>query len=191
MTGPADAAIARREALRRLGVLTAGLAAACTPLRVVLHDYPSAFDTREATERVLRAFVLTVIPEADARDPNLVRAFSDADLRFAPYRGFFVSDLCRRSAARTGDAAFDRLSQADRVAVVQEGLAADATTARLYSGAILVAQASYYAGIYDDAHGCPLIDFEGAYRFRGLAALTYPDPDRFLSWSLTPDGNCA
>jgi hypothetical protein len=24
-----------------------------------------------------------------------------------------------------------------------------------------------------------------------LAALTYPDPDRFLSWSLTPDGNCA
>ena len=191
MTGPADTAIARREALRRLGVVTAGLAAACTPLRVVLHDYPSAFDAREATERVLRAFVLTVIPEADAHDPNLTRAFGDSDLRFAPYRGFFVSDLCGRSAASTGDPAFDRLSQPDRVAVVQEGLAADATTARLYSGAILVTQASYYASIYDDAHGCPLIGFEGAYQFRGLAALTYPDPDRFLSWSLTPNGNCA
>jgi len=91
--------------LRRLGVLTAGLAAACTPLRIVLHDYPDAFDAEAATERALRAFVLTVIPGADAIDASLTRAFHDPDLRFAPYCGFFVSDLCRRSAARTGDAA--------------------------------------------------------------------------------------
>jgi hypothetical protein len=190
MAAPAQTSIARREALRRLGVLTAGLASACTPLRIVLHDYPSAFDGEEASDRVLRAFVLTVIPEADARDPNLLRAFRDPDLRFAPYRGFFVSDLCQRSAARTGES-FDRLNQAERLAVVQEGLGADATTARLYTGAILVAQASYYGGIYDDTRGCALIEFEGAYQFRGLAAITYPDPERFLSWPLTADGNCA
>lgn len=182
--------IARREALRRLGALTAGLASACTPLRIVLHDYPSAFDEEAASERVLRAFALTVIPEADPHDPNLLRAFRDADLRFAPFRGFFVSDLCRRSAVRTGAAAFDRLSQAERLAVVQEGLAADGTTQRLYNGAILVVQASYYGGIYDDTRGCALIDFEGAYQFRGIAAVTYPDPERFLSWPLTADGNC-
>lgn len=191
MAGPEETPIARREALRRLGVLTAGLASACTPLRIVLHDYPSAFDEQDASEQVLRAFVLTVIPEADARDPNLLRAFRDPDLRFAPYRGFFVSDLCRRSAARTGGAAFDRLSQAERLAVVQDGLAADATIERLYRGAILLVQASYYASIYDDTRGCALIEFEGAYRFRGLAAVTYPDPERFLSWPLTADGNCA
>jgi hypothetical protein len=190
MAGPAQISIARREALRRLGVLTAGLASACTPLRIVLHDYPSAFDGEEASDRVLRAFVLTVIPEAEAGDPNVLRAFRDPDLRFAPYRGFFVSDLCQRSAARTGQS-FDRLSQAERLAVVQEGLAADATTQRLYTGAILVVQASYYGGIYDDKRGCALIDFEGTYRFRGLAAVTYSDPERFLSWALTADGNCA
>jgi len=119
MATPAQTSIARREALRRLGVLTAGLASACTPLRIVLHDYPSVFDGEDASERVLRAFVLTVIPEADAEDPNLLRAFRDSDLRFAPYRGFFVSDLCQRAAARTGES-FDRLSQAERLAVVQE-----------------------------------------------------------------------
>ncbi|HXJ31722.1 MAG TPA: hypothetical protein VNG35_13840 [Gemmatimonadales bacterium] len=190
MATPAQTSIARREALRRLGVLTAGLASACTPLRIVLHDYPSVFDGEDASERVLRAFVLTVIPEADAEDPNLLRAFRDSDLRFAPYRGFFVSDLCQRAAARTGES-FDRLSQAERLAVVQEGLAADATTERLYTGAILMAQASYYGGIYDDTRGCALIEFEGAYQFRGLAAVTYPDPERFLSWPLTANGNCA
>lgn len=183
------APIARREALRRLGVLTVGLASACTPLRIVLHDYPSAFDEEAVSERVLRAFVLTVIPEADAREPNLLRAFHDPDLRFAPFRGFFVADLCRRSAVRTGAGAFDRLSQAERLAVVQEGLAADGTTQRLYNGAILLVQASYYGGIYDDKRGCALIDFEGAYQFRGIAAVTYPGPERFLSWPLTADGN--
>lgn len=182
--------IARRDALHRLSVLAAGLASACTPLRIVLHDYPRSFDTdAECTERVLRAFVLTVIPEADAGDPNLARAFGDLELPFAAYRGFFVSDLCSRSEARTGDAAFERLSQSKRTAVVRDGLAADGTTQRLYTGAILIAQASYYAGIYDDAGGCPLIDFDGTYLFRGIAAITYPDPERFLSWPLTRDGN--
>jgi hypothetical protein len=190
MAGQSQTSIARREALRRLGTMTAGLASACTPLRIVLHDYPSVFDAEEASDRVLRAFVLTVIPEAEAGDPNVLRAFRDPDLRFAPYRGFFVSDLCQRAAARTGES-FDRLSQAGRMAVVQEGLAADATTERLYSGAILVVQASYYGSIYDDKRGCALIDFEGAYQFRGIAAVTYPDPERFLSWPLTANGNCA
>lgn len=183
--------VTRRDALRRLGALTAGLATACTPLRIVLHDYPHVFDAEEESERVLRAFVLTVIPEADAGDPNLARAFGDPELRYAPYRGFFVSDLCRRSQTRTGEAAFERLSLAERTAVVRDGLRADATTARLYTAAILVAQASYYAGIYDDARGCPLIGFDGAYQFRGIETITYPDPERFLSWSATRDGNWA
>jgi hypothetical protein len=182
--------IPRREALRRLAALTAGLVSACTPLRIVLHDYPVSFDEdSDRADRVLRAFVLTVIPEADADDPNLVRAFGDQDLPFAQYRGFFVSDLCQRAAARTGEAAFERLSQSERSAVVRDGLEADGTTQRLYRGAVLIAQASYYANIYDDARGCPLIDFDGSYRFRGLAAITYPDPERFLSESLTRDGN--
>src|SRR5574341_143571 len=43
----------------------------------------------------------------------------------------------------------------------------------------------------DDGTGCPLIGFEGAYRFRGLDALTHPDPERFLASVATRDGNPA
>lgn len=186
----AGSTLSRREALRQLGVVAAGLAAACTPLRVVLHDYPRDFETDAALlDRVLRAFVTTVIPEADPRAPDLVRAFGDPALPFAAYRAFFASDLSRRAADRFGDPAFERLSLERRTAVVTDGLNADATTKKLYAGAIFLTQASYYAGIYDDAGGCPLIGFEGAYRFRGLDAFTYPDPERFAAATATRDGN--
>ena len=37
-------AVSRRQALRQLSLITAGLAVACTPLRVLTHAYPAAFD---------------------------------------------------------------------------------------------------------------------------------------------------
>lgn len=187
---PTESQLSRRDALRQLSVVVAGLAAACTPLRVVLHDYPRDFETDPALlDRVLRAFVTTVIPEADPGAPDLVRAFNDPALPFAAYRAFFASDLSRRAAERFGEPAFERLSLERRTAVVTDGLNADATTKRLYTGAVFLTQASYYAGMYDDAAGCPLIGFEGAYRFRGLDAFTHPDPERFLAATATRDGN--
>jgi hypothetical protein len=187
---PKKAALSRRDALRHGGVLIAGLAAACTPLRIVLHDYPRRFETDEALrERVLRAFALTVIPEADRDAPDLTRAFGDPSYPFAAYRAFFASDLSRRGADRFGEPAFDRLTQAQRTAVIEDGLRGDATTRKLYTGAIYLLQISYYAGIYDALGGCPLIGFDGAYRYRGAAAITYPDPERFLGASRTVDGN--
>ncbi len=182
--------LSRREALRQLGAVVAGLAAACTPLRVVLHDYPRDFETDPALlDRVLRAFATTVIPGADPDAPNLVRALGDPALPFAAYRAFFASDLSRRTADRFGEPAFERLSLECRTAVVTDALSADATTKKLYTGAIFLTQASYYAGIYDDAAGCSLIGFEGTYRFRGFDAFTYPDPERFLAAATTRDGN--
>ena len=184
------AAMSRRDALRHFGAVVAGVAAACTPLRIVLHDYPRRFATdEELQERVLRAFALTVIPEADPDAPDLTRAFSDRAYPFAAYRAYFASDLSQRGAARFGEPSFDRLTPAQRTAVITEGLQADATTRKLYTGAIYLLQISYYAGIYDARSGCSLIDFEGLYRYRGPAAITYPDVDRFLGTALTGDGN--
>ena len=182
----------RREALGQLGILVAGLAVGCTPLRIVLRDYPGDFTTDAAlADRVLRAFVLTVVPGMPADDPNLARAYSDPYYPFAPYRAFFASDLCRRAEQRFHRADFDGLTAEQRTAVIQDGLAADATTRKLYTGAVFLAQVSCYGGIYDDAAGCSLIGFEGRYRFRGLDALTYPNPERFLAHALSGDGNPA
>jgi hypothetical protein len=137
---------------------------------------------------VLRAFALTVIPAAPPDDPHLTRAFTDPDLPFAPYAAFFASDLARRAGNRFG-APFDRVGLPERGAVIREALAADGTTQKLYGSAILLAQVACYAGIYDDKRGCGLIGFEGGYHWHPLAAITHPEPARFLPDALTADGN--
>jgi hypothetical protein len=190
LRGPAD--ITRRTALRGIAGFIGGAAlAACTPLRILAGWYPEEFDRDpELTDRVLRAFVDTIIPGAPPDDPNLARVFVDTDLPFADHAAFFAADLCRRSEALFG-VRFHRLGRSRRVAVVQAALRSDGTTRRLYEGGIFLAQIAIYAGIYDDLAGCPLIEFEGRYRIRPLAELTFPNPDEFLPPPTTVAGNAA
>ncbi len=186
----AGATVTRRAALRQLGVLLAGFGAACTPARILLKAYPQEFEENpEAADRALRAFAGTVIPGAPTDDPNLVRVYHDPFFRFAPYASFFIADLCQRSAGMYGAPRFDDLGEAERTRVIQAGLDADATTRKLYTGAIFLAQLSFYAGVFDDERGCPLIDFEGRYRLRPLAELSYPNPGKYLASEKTINGN--
>jgi len=190
--GAAGSPVSRRAAVRTLGLAGAVLAAGCTPLRIVLHDYPDVFDEdRTLTDRILRAFVTTVVPGADLHSPDLARAFLDPAYPFAPRAPFFASDLCRRSRETFGLADFDGLHEAQRTQVIVNGLCADGTSRRLYGGAVFLARVAVFAGIYDDARGCDLIEFRGN---RGLLLLedqTYPDPERFLAGEITADGNAA
>jgi hypothetical protein len=184
--------IPRRRALHRLGLIAAGLAAACTPVRVLVSAYPQAFDDDAGLlDRVLRAFVTAVLPGAPADDPDLVRAHTDPTYPFAQYAGFFAADLSRRAARRFDGRAFERLEVSERTAVIAEGLAADATTRKLYGGAVMLAQIAFYAGIYDSRKGCPAIEFEGGNHWHPLSDLTHPDPGRFVSYARTADGNYA
>jgi len=184
--------ISRRTALRSLGLLALGASVGCTPLRVVLDKHPRALDDDGTLEdRVLRAFLATVIPGIDAGAPDAIRVFHDPAYPFAKYAKFFAGDLCRRAARRSSGCTFDELSPADRTAVVQEGLTADGTTRKLYGGAIYLIQIATYSGIYDDRGGCPLIDFDGGYHFRPRSENTYPDPDSFLASAVTASGNHA
>lgn len=184
--------LSRAEFLKRLGLAAAGLmTAGCTPLRIVLKDYDRGFDDRASRERVLRAFVTAVIPGAPADAPDLVRVYSDDAYPFAPYTAFFASDLCARAHRLTGSREFAALDPASRTRVIRNGLEADAVTQRLYRGAVLLAQVSFYAAIYDDAAGCPLIDFPGRGRLVPRDAQTYADGARFRAEALTADGNFA
>jgi len=182
--------IPRRQALRQLALLAVGCTAACTPLRVLVSAYPQAFDDDDTlVERVLRAFITAVIPGARPDDPDLVRAHLDPAYPFAPYAGFFAADLSGRARRAFGGRPFELLDVAERTAVIHEGLAADATTRKLYNGAVVLAQISCYAGIYDDRKGCSLIGFEGGYHWHSAADITHPDAERFLSHACTADGN--
>ena len=178
----------RREAVRCLAWLTAGIAAsACTPLRIITRAYPEEFKRDPLlVNATLRAFATAVTPGIDQRTADPARALLDRRYPFAAYAEFFASDLSQRALERCGTPAFDALSLADRTAVISDGLGADATTRKLYRGAIYLTQIALYAGIYDDDAGCSLIDFAG--RFRG-ADISYDNADAFLPAPLTASGN--
>lgn len=182
--------LTRREAIGQLASLAALTLAACTPLRIVLRLYPDDFDRDPGLrDQVLRAFADTVVPGAAADGHDLCRAYGNPVYPLAKYRSFLASDLCQRSSARFGEPRFDQLDQASRTALVAEALAAGGVTQQLYTGAVFLTQVAYYGGITHADGACPAIGFEGAYRFRGLEATTYPNPGRFLPEALTADGN--
>lgn len=188
--------LTRREALHRMAIVTAGLSVGltvgCTPLRIGLRMYPGKYDSDSRVgDRVLRAFVVTVIPGAPEDAPSLIRVYKDDFFPLTPYRGYLVYDLCERSDRLFGARRFSDLEPELRVRVIQDALNADKTTRRLYEGAIFLAQISFYAGVYDDAAGCELIDFDGASRLLPLAEQTYPNPEGYFDARLTPDGNYA
>ena len=182
----------RREAIHRLGAMVLGLAAAgCTPNFLVHSLYPEAPGLDEATvARTLEAFIATVLPDAD--EPGRVaKLFVDPALRFAPYCPVLVADLHRRARESSGKARFDLLPGAERVDIVRRALAEGGSAARLYTGGIFLAQVAYYGGLWHERGACPSIGFEGPYVFAGFAALTYPEPERFLPAATTLDGNPA
>jgi hypothetical protein len=184
--------ITRREALARLGAAFAGLTVACAPTHMLARLNPVELDIdADRVERNLRALALTIVPAASESDPALVRPFYDQHYPLAQFRGLLAADLARRARARAGETHLDRLSLADREAIVREGLHGDSVMRRLYTGAVFMVQLAALGGIYAETAEVPLLGFEGQYQFRGIAAITYPDSRRFLAASISPDGNPA
>jgi hypothetical protein len=176
----------RRKILTGVALSAGFLATSgCLPARVVLQSLPKEFESVEVLDRVLRAFVVTIIPDAQMDRPNLARVLFDPYFPLATYAPYLADDLCRRSQKRFSVNAFEDLEPEQRAEIVQSALADGGPTERLYSGAIYLAQASFYAGIYAPELGCPEIGFAG--RFRGLDGVS--DLHRAFPRALTEDGN--
>jgi hypothetical protein len=174
-----------------LGVLAGGaVLGGCDTLRVVFRAYPREFDLHpDLSETVLKAYVSTVVPGAPIDNPNLARIYFDEDFPFAPYSAFLASDLCDRSEEQFGVGRFDRLSEGQRAEILRAALRQGGTTGRLYTGAIFLAQVSFYAGIYDDEAGCELICFPGRNSGPAAGDLSYPNPESYLARTATTGGS--
>jgi len=173
----------RRQVLGALAAAGAGMLGACAP--VAHFAVPGA--RLAAVDAVLHAFVETVVPGAGS-SPSLIRPFADPFYSFAEWRDWFTGDLCRRST-RLARTTFDNLSLEDRTRIVSAGLGSDLFSRRIYAGAVFLAQISAYVPLYEAQGHSPLLRFEGVHRFRGLAAVTYEDPQHYLGAALTCDGN--
>jgi hypothetical protein len=180
----------RRTFLGLMSLVIGGSLAGCSSLRILLNCYPDKYDHDfELQERFLRSFVCTVIPTAPADGPNLIRVYSDEFYPFKKYCGFFLSDLAETTRDLNGHEDFDRLDLAARTAVVERGLDKDGPAGRLYTGAVFMAQYSFFAGIYDDEGGCSLIDFPGANQGYRPNTMTGGEITSHLAPHQTVDGN--
>jgi hypothetical protein len=184
--------MSRRAALGRLGAIGLGLAAAgcaSAPQALTGALYPDGVVLDEASvQGTLAAFVEAVIRDGEAA-PAVTRLLADPALKFAPFRRGFAADLRRRASDLAGDERFERLPLEDRTRLIRAGLDDRGIRARLYNGAVFLTQIAYFAGLWHPRGECPAISFEGAYVYRGDAAVTWPHPEAYLPVALTADGN--
>jgi hypothetical protein len=173
-----------------MSLLIGSTLAGCSTLKILVGDYPARFDTDgELRERMLAMFVCTVIPSADPAEPNLTRVFQDDFYRFRKYCGFFLSDLAATTRDLHGHENFHLLDLEGRTAVVDRNLHQGGPAGRLATSAVFMAEFSYYAGIYDDERGCPLIDFPGANPGYRPNTLTLAEIESHLAVPMTADGH--
>lgn len=185
--------LSRRAALTRMGAALLGAAAAtgCAPTFVGRMLYPEADKLDDATvDRVLKDFVTAVLPGFEQPE-RIASLFADETLRFAPFRRAFAADLQRRAQRLVPAPSFDRLTSAQRLRVIEEGLESRGPSARLFHGAVLLVQVAWVAGLWNDHGACPAIGFDGAHQFRGYDEQRHPDCDAFLPAATTADGNPA
>ena len=158
-------------------------------IRMVLGFFPAAYrHDKELKNRILKAFVLTIIPGAEEDDNNLAAMYNDDFYPFCRWSGYFVFDLCSRSRKLFGSDDFSKMTLSKRSAVVAEALKGRELTKRLFKGAILMAQVSYYGAVYNEDRGCPLISFPGTNKGYSKEETTYSFSAELFDRELTADG---
>lgn len=159
-------------------------------LQMVLRLFPHKYcNNHTLKEKSLRAFVTAIIPEADEDDKFLVRMYGDNFYPFHTYCGYFIFDLNKRAKKIFGVGNFYSLSLEKRTTVIQSALSGRELTARLYKGAILMAQVAFYGAVYNEEKGCKLIDFPGRNNGYEKREITYPFAQSFFRNELSFDGH--
>lgn len=108
------------------------------------------------------------MPGADPVAADGIRALWDPELPFARFAGLLARALDKRAG---GD--FAAAGGAAKVAAIDAAGAAGGITGQVVQAGIFIAQVAVLSGVYDDAHGCPLIDFHGTSEPIDLAAQSY------------------
>ena len=159
-------------------------------IQMVLKLFPHRYcNDKVLKEKILRAFVTTVIPGSDPSDENLVKMYTDEYYAFHDFCGFFVFDLNRRSKRLFVGKEFITLTADERAHVIQDALSGGELTRRLYKGAILMAQVSYFGAIYDEERGCPLIEFPGRNTGYNREQSAYPFSESLFEKEVSLDGH--
>ncbi len=182
--------LSRRDVLRTLAWVTAGLAgSACVPAELVFNASPAPHKRDpNIVEPILRMFVETVVPGTPVDQPGLARVFFDPFYPLTSHRAWLARDLNDRAMQRFRQP-FDGLPRSARESIIRAGLASPGLTARIYNGAVFLAQVAVYAGLTHPTGACPAIGFQGPAGVLPLSDQTYPEPRRYLGRTRSVNGN--
>jgi hypothetical protein len=173
----------RREAVRDLML---GSLALWVDWRPSKEFSRSIMGEAEYEDKTIRAFINTIVPGTDVSHPQLTTIFRDPYFGFGKVRWLFNFNLRKRSLSRFGTLAFHKLSEADRIKVIQSGLQAENKISQLYSAAIFASQLTVFTGFYMEKPKCDLIEFEEGFNY---GEVCYPDGQKYFQHSITADGN--
>jgi hypothetical protein len=185
-----DHVLSRREVLRTLAWISAGVAgSACVPAELVFNASPAPHKRDpNIVEPILRLFVETVVPGTPVEHPGSARVFFDPFYPLTPHRAWLARDLNDR-AMRQFRQPFDGLPRSSRGSIIQSGLSSRGLTGRVYHGAVFLAQVAVFAGLAHPTGACPAIGFQGPAGVLPLADQTYPEPGRYLGRAHGVHGN--
>src|SRR5690606_3960313 len=182
--------ISRLNFLKWASLLTVSVLTGCSQIKYLTGSYPDKYKIdSDKNDFILRSFVITVIPGADENDPDLTKIFNDDYYSFKSFCGFFISDLCSKSKELFGTEEFHLLNETKRTFIIEQGLNDGAMMKRLYTAAIVMAQVSYYSGIYNPDAGCKLIDFPGTNSSYSEDEMFYQDTAKYFANEITNNGN--
>ncbi len=176
----------RRQAIRQIAIIGAGLTVAGIATGCLSDG--AIGDQLEHGDKLIRAFMETVVPGAPVQHPDITTAFRDKMYGFSKYRWLFNFDLRSRACKLFGTLNFHKLEIHERKRVIENALRTDGKMKRLYSGAIQIAQLTVYTGFYCEPERCEMINFDAG--FKG-GITSYPNTNQFFGRSMTLNGNIA
>jgi hypothetical protein len=176
----------RREAIQQMAIIGVGLAATGAASGCMVDG--ASGDQIEHTDKLIRAFIETVVPDAPVQHPDITLAFRDELYGFTKYRWLFNFDLRKRACKLFGTLNFHKLEILERQRVIEDALRTNGKMKRLYSGAIQLAQLTVYTGFYCEPERCEIIQFDAGF-MGGITS--YPNPGQFFGRSMTVSGNIA
>lgn len=176
----------RRQAIRQMAIMGVGLTVASTTTSCLGNG--ATGDQLEHGDKLIRAFMETVVPGAPVQHPDITSVYRDKMYGFAKYRWLFNFDLRKRACKLFGTLNFLKLEIDERKRVIEDALHTNGTMKRLYSGAIQLAQLTIYTGLYCEPERCEMIKFNAG--FMG-GTTSYPNTGQFFGRTMTLNGNIA
>ena len=170
----------RRRALSVIACFA--VTTACTPLKVI---FSKKKPVDGICDQTLISFTEVIIPGVKTGLPGLTNIYYDPYYPFSRYLNIFIEALNKASIKEFNSEKFSELPIEKREVIVEGMLSKAGIIGQFTTGALFLAQLSFYTGLSNSEGCCELIDF----KCMDSETESYPDLANYIEDPQTRDGN--